>query len=107
MLVIFGATAGFAHAEDLQKHKDDQAASNAAIVQRLDRQEKNDIEERISRLDSEAFNLDTAIRSATRAGRQPDPLHVGRRQAVYAERARLVEQLAVISPQAAAAVRLQ
>jgi hypothetical protein len=107
LLVAIGATAGYAHAADVQKQQAAQTTAVAQFSQRMDKFEKRSIEENISRLDSEAFQLDSAISSARRAGRAPDELHVKRRTAITTERGRLVEQLAALSPEAAAAVRSQ
>jgi hypothetical protein len=107
LLVYLGATAGFAHAADLKAAQQQQAAENTQIVKRLERYEAGVIEDRISRLDSEDFNLQMAIAGARRTGRQPDPLHLQRREAIKSERGRLVDQLQEISPKAAAAVRSQ
>jgi hypothetical protein len=107
LLVYLGATAGFAHAQELDDFKRENTQSNTQLAKRLDRYEAAQLEERISRLDQEAFQLDTAISAAHRARRDPDMIHVNRRRAVTYERSRVIEQLRVISPEAAAALTLQ
>lgn len=106
-LVLFGATAGFAHASDLQKAQIAQTTSNTQLTQRLDRYEKSSVEESISRLKSEEFQLKMAISAAERNGQQADTLHVNRLQAVGTELGRLAERLRQLSPPAAASVTSQ
>lgn len=104
LFAFMGLGSGIALAGDVDSMRKEVAASVAE--QRSFKQEyrRDHINTRIQQIDAEVFQIDLALSTATRQGREPDPLHVKRRGDLIKERDGLQKTLDAMTAATEAAI---
>lgn len=93
LLAWLGLGVGFAHASDISTVEKSVAMVAVQQVQFQNLYRRDQLKSQLRDIDKELFELNIAIRTAERAHRNPDPLHVSRVNQLTTDRGAVVDEL--------------